>query len=382
MIPKLLLRAALLAPLGLACVAVDPNVAPGTPGASPGSTTVSQDAGFSSTRTPLITAPSGTGVLAVNPGPTVISQDCLNAIGAPQPRATLTPTPGISPTPRPSPTGTPPPTATSGPPPAATTTPFPREAYVPIALKQDDDFKDELMDILADDADSYAFLIKDLESGRGAAHNTDRVFYAASVFKLFVMYEVFIQQSQNRVAWDGELVVTPYYDSFALAPRRTELCQVLSVAEAMHLMLAISDNAAAVLLQDLVGSSAVNSSLETLGIKTSGLFEDGLPLTAADVALLLEAIARGAAVSRDASTDMLQLMSREELDNGLEAGIPAGENVVVAHKTGNWSDATHDAGVVFAPFGPYLFVVLSDTNHETRLIKALSTAAYDYFKDH
>jgi beta-lactamase class A len=330
----------------------------------------------------LIAAPSGTGVLAFSSGPAVISQDCLREIGATPPPPTRTPTPGISPTPRPSPTNTPAPTATSGPSPTATTTPFPREAYVPIPLKEDEDFKDDLMDILGDEADSYAFVIKDLESGRGAEHNVDRVFYAASVFKLFVMYEVFIQQSQNRVSWDGQLVVTSYYDSFALSPRRTELCEVLSVAEAMNLMLSISDNAAAVLLQDLVGSSAVNSSLETLGIKTSGLFEDGLPLTAEDVALLLEAIARGTTVSRDASSDMLQLMTREELDNGLKAGIPSGENAVVSHKTGNWDDATHDAGVVFAPFGPYLFVVLSDTNHETRLIKALSTAAYEYFKDH
>ena len=237
------------------------------------------------------------------------------------------------------------------------------------------------MDILGDDAGSYAFIIKDLETGRGAEHNVDHVFYAASIFKLFVMYEVFNQQSQNRVSWDGELVVTPYYDSFGLSPRRTQLCQQLTVAEAMNLMLSISDNTAAVLLQDLVGSGSVNSSLQTLGIETSGLFEDGLPLTAADVALLLEAISRGVTVSHDASTDMLLLMTREELDNGLEAGIPGDANVIVAHKTGNWSDATHDVGIVFAPFGTYLFVALSDRDHETRLIKALSTAAYEYYKD-
>jgi beta-lactamase class A len=247
-------------------------------------------------------------------------------------------------------------------------------------LDEDEDFKQELLGILGDQADSYGFVIKDLASGKGAQHNADRVYYAASVFKLFVMYEVFIQQSIGNIAWQQELIVTPYYESFGLSPRRTQLCQVLSVAEAVNLMLSISDNTAAVLLQDLVGSGAVNSSLETLGIKTSGLFEDGLPLTAEDVALLLEAIARGATVSRDASTDMLLLMSREELDNGLEAGIPAGDPVIVAHKTGNWSDATHDVGVVFAPFGPYLFVALSDRNHETRLIQALSRAAYDYFQ--
>jgi beta-lactamase class A len=369
---------ALCAGLSLACVAVDPEASPTTPGAS---RSVEPGAEVSSTRTPLIASPTGTGILTSSSGPVVFSQDCLNSIGATPSPPTPTPTPGLSPTPPPTPTRTPAPTATAGPEPTPTTTPFPREAYKPIALEEDDGFKDDLMDILGDDADSYAFIIKDLETGRGAEHNTGRIFYAASVFKLFVMYEVFNQQSLNRVSWDGELVVTPYYDSFGLSPRRTQLCQQLSVAEAMNLMLSISDNTAAVLLQDLAGSGAVNSSIETLGVKDSGLFEDGLPLTAADIGLLLEAIARGTTVSRDASSDMLQLMTREELDNGLEAGIPADANVIVAHKTGNWSDATHDVGVVFAPFGTYLFVALSDRNHETRLIKALSTAAYEYYKD-
>ena len=77
MIPRLLLCAALLAPLSLACVAVDPDAGAGTPGASPGAS-VRQDADTSSTRTPLIAAPTGTGILAFNPGPTVFSQDCLD----------------------------------------------------------------------------------------------------------------------------------------------------------------------------------------------------------------------------------------------------------------------------------------------------------------
>jgi beta-lactamase class A len=377
-IRRLLFGVALLVPLTLGCVAVDPQALPGTPGASV--TPAIRFDSVSSTRTPLLTTPTGTGILATDFGPVVYSQQCFDQINATPPPPRATPTPGLSPTPPPTATFTPVPTDTPGPPPTATTTPYPREAFVPIPLEEDSGFEDELDGILGDEADSYAFVIKDLATGRGAQHNVDQIFYAASVFKLFVMYEVFIQQSQGRVSWDGELVVTPYYDSFGLTPRRTELCQVLSVAEAMNDMLSVSDNTAAVLLQDLVTSGAVNSSLDTLGIKTSGLFEDGLPLTAADVAVLLEAIARGATVSRDASSDMLQLMTREELDNGLGAGIPAGANVIVAHKTGNWGDATHDVGVVFAPFGTYLFVALSDTNHETAVIKALSTAAYNYFK--
>ena len=75
---------------------------------------------------------------------------------------------------------------------------------------------------------------------------------------------------------------------------------------------------------------------------------------------------------------MLNLLQGEGFDNGLRAGVP--EGVTVAHKTGNWDNATHDAGLVYAHTGPYLIVVLSDRNHETRLTQALSTLAYQYFE--
>jgi beta-lactamase class A len=253
----------------------------------------------------------------------------------------------------------------------------PPDPYAPIPFVQDRDLQDAMMAALGDEADDYAFVVKDLATGKGAAHNADRVFNAASMFKLFVMYEVFHQQSLGLIDWDTELVVSPYYDAFALSPRSTELCEVISIAGAMEAMLSVSDNAAAVMLQDVAGAGNINNAIGALGVLNSGLYTEGLPLTAADVALLLEAIGRGEAVSPQASADMLQLMSHESIDNGLVSGLP--EGVTVAHKTGNWSDATHDGGIVFAETGPYVFVALSQTDHETSVIRALSHAAYEYF---
>lgn len=306
------------------------------------------------TPTPVPTLEGTTGLFAVTPGPTVISSACLQAASGP---ATPTPTPDPRATPR-------------GLPPA----PAP---FVPDPLAEDPALKRRLLDVLGSRAGDYAFFVKDLSTGSGAAHDAGRVFNAASVFKLFVMLEVFNQQAAGLLDWDDRLTITPYYDGFGLSPRSTARCQVLTVAEAMDAMMSVSDNAAAVLLQDLVRAPNVNRSIQALGLKDSGLFTEGLPVTAADLGLLLEAIVRGAAVSEAASAEMIELMKGEVIDNGLRAGVPA--NVPVAHKTGNWSDATHDAGIVFAKDGPYVFVVLSDTDHETSVIRALSEAAYDYF---
>jgi beta-lactamase class A len=108
--------------------------------------------------------------------------------------------------------------------------------------------------LLGPAAASTAVVIKDLQSGQGVSINPERIFYPASLFKLFVMYEVFHQESLGLLKMSKELHMTPYYDSFGLGPRRTRLCQDLTVSEALQAMMATSDNAAAVLLQDLVGS--------------------------------------------------------------------------------------------------------------------------------
>ncbi|HWO72049.1 MAG TPA: serine hydrolase, partial [Dehalococcoidia bacterium] len=306
------------------------------------------------TPTPLPTLEGTTGLFAATPGPTVISSACLEGASS---TPTPTPTPDLRATPR----GLPP-------------TPAPFE---PDPLAEDAALKRRLLDALGSHADDYAFFVKDLSTGAGAAHNADRLFNAASIFKLFVMLEVFNQQAAGLFDWQDRLTLTPYYDSFGLSPRSTSRCQVLTIAEAMKAMMSVSDNAAAVLLQDLVRSPNVNRTLQALGLKDSGLYPEGLPVTAADLGLLLEAIARGAAVSEAASAEMIELMKGEVIDNGLRAGLPP--DVPVAHKTGNWSDATHDAGIVFAKNGPYVFVVLSETDHETSVIRALSAAAYEYF---
>jgi beta-lactamase class A len=146
----------------------------------------------------------------------------------------------------------------------------------------------------------------------------------------------------------------------------------------MEAMLSVSDNAAAVLLQDLAGSSNVNTAIEDLGLRDSGLYEDGLPVTARDLALLMEAIAVGEAISPEASADMVRLLDHDVFENGLVAGVP--EGTLVARKTGNWSDATHVAGIVYAPFGPYVFVALTRNGYETAVIEALSRATYAYFE--
>jgi beta-lactamase class A len=251
--------------------------------------------------------------------------------------------------------------------------------FEPSPLRDDAELQERLLALLGSERDGVAFVAKDLKTGRGAVHDPERVFYGASMFKLFVMYEAFRQESLGYLRFDDEVVITPYYDSFGLNPRSTSLCQSLTVSEAIDAMMSVSDNAAAVLLQDLVGAGNVNGAIAALGVRSSGLVPDGsLPLTAADVAVVLEALGRGEALSPEASDAMINVMRRDTFDNGIKGGVP--DDVEVAHKTGLWNNATHDGALVFAPFGTYVIVVLTDRYGQAPLIRQLSQAVYEHFE--
>jgi len=204
-----------------------------------------------------------------------------------------------------------------------------------------------IRDRVGGDAQHYAIVIKDLTSGRGVAIDPGRVLYAASLFKMEVMLEIFHQREAGLLDFSERYVASDYYASFDLGPHRLSQCQAVSIGDALAAMMSVSDNVAAVMLQDRAGPRHINAAMAALGLEETRLTEDGsLPATAGDMARLIEAIARGSAVSDTASKDMTALMETEEIDDRIPRHLPEGTRV--AHKTGNWEDATHDAGIVLA----------------------------------
>ena len=153
----------------------------------------------------------------------------------------------------------------------------------------------------------------------------------------------------------------------------------LSVGRLVELMMVFSDNTASVLLRDALGRPAIDQTIRSLGLRTTSVSSPDLPTTATDMAILAEAIATGRGVSRAASQDMTQMLRKQSVRGRVPAGLPA--SVPVANKTGTWENAGHDVAIVYAPFGTYLLVVLSDLTVRDDLIAALSSRVYAYYAE-
>ncbi len=258
------------------------------------------------------------------------------------------------------------------------------QAYHPMPFERDGALERVVRRSVGEERERFAVVVKNLADGRGALLAPDRKLYAASLFKVWVMLEAYHQESAGLLDFQESYVVSDYYGGeFGLNPGELAVCERVTLGEALAAMIGVSDNVAANMLLDRVGSGNVNAMLSGLGLAVSGVPVDGsLPTTAAEMALLLEAIARRSAIGEEASEEMLALLQTQGIDDRLPALLPAG--TAVAHKTGNWASATHDAGIVFSPEATYVIVVLTDFGFDedgATPIARLSRAVYDYYNE-
>jgi len=226
----------------------------------------------------------------------------------------------------------------------------------------------------------YSVVVWNLEDGRSASINQGQVYYAASLYKLALLLEAYRQRDAGEVDFAELLTLDEEYveyDFGTLKYLELEEGDMLTVADALKAMIIVSDTPTAVMIQDVVNPVRVEQTLRSLGIDDMSVLTSELPTTAGDMVLLMAAVAAGAEVTEESRREMLALLLQETIRGGIPSGVPP--NVAVAHKTGNFTNATHDVALVWGPAGPYIIAVLSDGAWEPQPIVAVAQAVWDYF---
>jgi beta-lactamase class A len=235
--------------------------------------------------------------------------------------------------------------------------------------------------------------VYDYLSGCEWNFNGDRWFHAASVIKVPVMVALFEAIDQGHYALNSRLLVRNRFLSaadgapFRVDPGRDADDAVhASVGRTMRLrdlaerMIVRSSNLATNLLIDLLGIEQIRASLERLGIsgvdvsrgvEDDRAFERGVinRMTPNGAVALLRAIVGAESISPESSTRMLNILFNQQFAGTIGPGLPEKIRQVarVAHKTGDISTASHDAGVVFLPGRPpYLVGLFVENSGDTR----------------
>lgn len=235
---------------------------------------------------------------------------------------------------------------------------------------------------------------KSLASGELMTVAPDSSFHAASTMKVPVMIEFFRQVERGGLSAQQPVLLVNQFTSivdgspFSVAPLDdSDSTMYLRVGdrvparELVERMIVRSSNLATNAVIALVGAQHADSTAHGLGarnirvlrgVEDGKAFQKGMnnTTTARDLGMLLEAIQKRTAASARSCDTMLAILSRQEFNDEIPAGLPPGTRV--AHKTGSITAVLHDAALVY-PTGhsPYVLVVLTRNIPDERIARTL-----------
>ena len=223
-------------------------------------------------------------------------------------------------------------------------------------------------------------------------HNADTQYEAASLYKLGIMVELYRQREAGSLSFDDLVTLEPgfFYEDDPVYGD-ADVGSQISIGDLLTEMITVSSNVAAEALLYTVGTDQVNATMASLGLSSTQIRwspvarlgetplaaqtllpasgDDNAPTRAdvsdawnvtspRDMERLFQLLLAGKVVSAKASQEMLDLLSRQTINDRLPAGLP--DSVRVAHKTGNLDDDIHDVGVIYGPKGPIIVIAMSD----------------------
>ncbi len=247
------------------------------------------------------------------------------------------------------------------------------------------------------------FAFYDLQQGKGCYLHEDEVFPTASVYKVYILAELYRQAAEGRVDLDA-FISTPTDNPTMGSGILSLLSPGLSLRIRDHakLMMMLSDNVATDIIFGLVGrENIIENVLVPLGLtKTkadfdcttlmdvyyrvpkgatkeewvkcarsnafrnapeyTGKMELDCCTTPKDMTTMFKTLYNGEWVSPEVCKEMLGIMRPQPAAARIGTYLP--KNVVVARKTGSLDRIVNDAGIVFSPNGAYVLVTFYNGN--------------------
>jgi beta-lactamase class A len=228
--------------------------------------------------------------------------------------------------------------------------------------------------------------IRNITTGAQAEINGQEVFPAASLFKLPVLVEVIKQYRSGLISLDDPIQIRQDQWADGSGVLQARIGERIPVRELLRLMIAESDNIAALALMDLVGVDNINRTMQSIGLEWTKVQDRRANnllhvTTARDMGMLMDVLATGQLVDRETSEETIRLLELKQAQNWLDDRLPWFTRV--AHKWGELPSVRHDAGILFTPRSTFVVVVMTqgaDVASSSDVIRSVSRAAFDYFE--
>lgn len=255
--------------------------------------------------------------------------------------------------------------------------------FLACAMLQADSLADRVAALTGPFEGTVVLYAKNLRTGRDFALDADTKVRTASTIKLPVLCALESLVAAGRVRWDERIALTPadkVTGSGVLGS--LEDGTDLTIRNLAILMIIVSDNTATNLIADRITADAVNDYLDSIGLTATrfnrkvrgdgpalaepsgwskaGLREEnrkyGLGVsTPREMVRLLEMLEAGRIVSPAVSKDILDILARQQVRDGIARHAP--DDLRVASKSGALDALRSDVGIVYAKGGPVALAI-------------------------
>jgi beta-lactamase class A len=221
-------------------------------------------------------------------------------------------------------------------------------------------------------------VVKNIVDGQAFLFDAETIFPAASVIKLFILWDLIARTEAQELAYD-EVITLKEEQRVPGFGVLKELHNGLNLTllDLAMLMIIISDNNERITKLG-AGSTLLQRKMMDEAAKKQGLDNLTCPL---DVLLLLQRVATATGLHHDSSLRYVDILKRQQCNNKLPALLPS--DAVIAHKTGDLPGTEHDAGILYTPCGPVVVVVmtknLKDNRDGVRLNSSVGKLVFDHF---
>ena len=230
----------------------------------------------------------------------------------------------------------------------------------------------------------YKNLVTGFEYGIGE----EEIYGAASVIKFPLFLHILCECERGNLSLD-DLIVTEESDKVPSCGALTMFTGRVQtdIRTMCRLMICLSDNTATNRLIRLCGFEAIERGFAEMGLEKTRirrkLFDreasaKGVQnsISPRELGLLLEKLYRGEFISREVSDYAIEVLCEQQIMHKL--GGKLGENIKIAHKTGEDDGLSNDIGIVYAdqPF------VVCFTGHDTDVYPwedLMRRGAYDLY---
>lgn len=206
---------------------------------------------------------------------------------------------------------------------------------------------------------NFTVAARDVQAGETYDFGNDKTYDAASTMKLLFAAYLYQQASEGNIDLDTAITIPSgqiqRYGTGTIqnspGPYR------FTYRELAQLMMEKSDNTAAFVLSNKLGTEDLQSFAESLGLSRTSVERN--TTTAKDLLKIVEAIQKGTFASPELTAELKSILDDSDFEDRLPAKLPEGAKVY--HKTGDaFGGGLHDVGFVEYRGHTYAVAILTD----------------------